>query len=66
MLFWLDEEELCLVYWWWEVEDRNGEVHIGAEDGFYYDPEVDSNVDLSLFEAGVWENKGKQKQFYYD
>ena len=38
-----------------KLEDRNGGVHIGADNAFFFD------VNSNLFDSGVWKNKEKQK-----
>ena len=48
-----------------EVEDRNGKVHIGDDNDFFYDDaDINSDIDSNLFEGKVWGSKGKQKYFY--
>ena len=36
-----------------EVEDRNGGLQIGGDDVFFYDANIDSDVDLNEFEGEV-------------
>ena len=47
----------CKGYAWFtdgeEVKERNGGGHIGTDNSFFHVNELDSDVDLNLFETGV-------------